>query len=40
MLRRITKVGNRTSTEALLDCVFVPLVGEEGWRGEEAYFRP
>jgi protein-L-isoaspartate(D-aspartate) O-methyltransferase len=25
---------NRTSTEALLDCVFVPLVGGEGWRAK------
>jgi protein-L-isoaspartate(D-aspartate) O-methyltransferase len=31
MLRRVTKIGTSTSTESLLECAFVPLVGEEGW---------
>lgn len=31
MLRRIRKIGSGTSTEALLECAFVPLVGQEGW---------
>jgi protein-L-isoaspartate(D-aspartate) O-methyltransferase len=39
MLRRIRKIGVRTPSEALLDCVFVPLVGEEGWKSHRANVR-
>jgi protein-L-isoaspartate(D-aspartate) O-methyltransferase len=31
VLRRVTHPGNRPTTESLLPCAFVPLVGEEGW---------
>jgi protein-L-isoaspartate(D-aspartate) O-methyltransferase len=34
MLHRIRRRGNATSTEALLWCAFVPLVGKEGWTAE------
>jgi protein-L-isoaspartate(D-aspartate) O-methyltransferase len=27
----VTRVGNELTTEALLECRFVPLVGDEGW---------
>jgi len=33
VLRRVTHPGNRPTTESLLPCAFVPLVGEEGWAG-------
>jgi len=36
MLLRVTKVGNGTTTEEILPCAFVPLVGEQGWTGSEA----
>lgn len=38
-LRRIRKIGNRMSTESLLDCMFVPLVGKAGWRSPKANVR-
>jgi len=31
----VTRVGDRTGVEKLSGCVFVPLVGEEGWRIEQ-----
>lgn len=33
-LYRFVRWGNELEGMALLDCRFVPLVGEEGWRGE------
>jgi len=36
MLCRITKVSEGFSTEALIPCVFVPLVGREGWPSSPA----
>jgi len=32
VLLRVRRHGKRTTTESLLGCAFVPLVGEEGWR--------
>lgn len=34
MLRRIRRIGDTTSDEALLACAFVPLIGQEGWTDE------
>ena len=31
VLQRITKLSHRTRTEDLCSCIFVPLVGVEGW---------
>lgn len=36
-LVRITRWGKRFDEENLLGCVFVPLIGEEGWKGEDSY---
>lgn len=36
MLRRIERVNDSFMTEDLLYCMFVPLVGREGWTGERA----
>lgn len=36
-LVRITKVGNEFKTENFGPCLFVPLIGEEGWRNENAF---
>jgi protein-L-isoaspartate(D-aspartate) O-methyltransferase len=33
ILLRITKTAEGLKTEELVDCTFVPLVGEEGWGG-------
>jgi protein-L-isoaspartate(D-aspartate) O-methyltransferase len=33
-LVRVTKTGEGLSTETLLPCVFVPLIGEFGWHGD------
>lgn len=33
-LLRITRKGDDFQQEDLLGCVFVPLIGEDGWRGE------
>ncbi|MEX0979995.1 MAG: protein-L-isoaspartate(D-aspartate) O-methyltransferase [Gemmatimonadota bacterium] len=33
-LYRFVRHGTEVEREALMDCRFVPLVGEEGWRGE------
>lgn len=33
-LLRITKIGNEFKTENFGPCLFVPLIGEAGWRGE------
>lgn len=33
VLLRITRRGERFESESLLECRFVPLVGEEGWSG-------
>ena len=36
VLRRVTHPGNRPTTESLLACAFVPLIGEEGWADESS----
>ncbi|WKU18070.1 protein-L-isoaspartate(D-aspartate) O-methyltransferase [Fervidibacter sacchari] len=33
-LLRITRIGNEFKTENFGPCLFVPLIGEEGWKGE------
>ena len=34
-LTRVVRTGNDFTSEGLLSCRFVPLVGEEGWEGAE-----
>lgn len=36
-LLRITRRGDSFNEENLLGCVFVPLIGEEGWKSGESY---
>jgi hypothetical protein len=34
MLKRFRRVGRSTTVESLGNCIFVPLVGEQGWSDE------
>lgn len=34
MLLRIQKIGGKIQTEKIIPCVFVPLIGEYGWKEE------
>ena len=36
-LRLVTRTGRGTSTQSLLSCAFVPLVGRGGWPGAAAF---
>ena len=35
MLVRVTRQGGQTTEEQLCSCVFVPLVGKQGWERED-----
>jgi protein-L-isoaspartate(D-aspartate) O-methyltransferase len=35
VLLRITRHGDRLAKEELMPCVFVPLIGAQGWNGPE-----
>jgi len=34
MLLKIQKIGGKITTEKIIPCVFVPLIGEHGWKEE------
>jgi len=36
-LLRITRIGNEFKTENFGPCLFVPLIGEEGWKAENVW---